>query len=220
MPPQANRANHQCLVPNPPPPSLSVKHRPGPDPCPCTNIPYPRPLPMPLMPCCRRPGSGGHPCPPPKKIRIRIPEPPDYPTPPLLWPLLSPNLSPPPVKSVLESANPRMDSDCASACPWSTARATARLRDGRPPGVVKQDKSSGGSVDTTKTRSGPQRFRMSGGQRPIGAAKGTQIDTEALCHTLVPPPPPLRRSLSLPSCLSSPCAHAQPLSPAPSPDLP
>ena len=36
-------------------------------------------------------------------------------------------------KSVLESANPRMDSECASGCPWSRARATARLRDGRPP---------------------------------------------------------------------------------------
>ena len=36
-------------------------------------------------------------------------------------------------KSVLESANPRMDSECASGCTWSTARATARLRDGRPP---------------------------------------------------------------------------------------
>ena len=35
-------------------------------------------------------------------------------------------------KSVLESANPRMDSECASGCPWSTARATARLWDGRP----------------------------------------------------------------------------------------
>ena len=52
------------------------------------------------------------------------------------------------------------------------------------PGVVKQDKSSGGSVDTTKTRSGPQRVRMSSGERPIGAAKS---DTEALCQ---PPPPP------------------------------
>ena len=59
---------------------------------------------------------------------------------------------------------------------------------GRPtPGVVQQDKSSGGSVDTTKTRSGPQRVRMSSGERPIGAAKGKQPDTEALCQ----PPPPL-----------------------------
>ena len=58
---------------------------------------------------------------------------------------------------------------------------------GRPtPGVVKQDKSSGGSVDTTKTRSGPQRGRLSSGKRPIGAAKGKQPNTEALCH------PPLK----------------------------
>ena len=59
---------------------------------------------------------------------------------------------------------------------------------GQPtPGVAKQDKSSGGSVDTTKTRSDPQRVRMSSGERPIGAAKGKQSDTEALCQ---PPPPP------------------------------
>ena len=59
---------------------------------------------------------------------------------------------------------------------------------GQPtPGVVKQDKSSGGSVDTTKTRSGPQRVRMSSGERPMGAAKGKQSDNEALCH----PPHPL-----------------------------
>ena len=58
-------------------------------------------------------------------------------------------------------------------------------RSSRPPGVVKQDKSSGGSVDTTKTRSGPQRVRMSSGERPMGAAKGKQSDTEALC---LPPP--------------------------------
>ena len=52
---------------------------------------------------------------------------------------------------------------------------------GRPtPGVVKQDKSSGRSVDTTKTRSGPQRVRMCSGERPIGTARGQQPDTEAL----------------------------------------
>ena len=79
------------------------------------------------------------------------------------------------------------DVECPPPPPGSTARATARLRDSRPPGVVKQDKSSGGSVDTTKTRSGPQRVRMSSGERPIGTAKGTQSDTEALCQ---PPPPP------------------------------
>ena len=59
---------------------------------------------------------------------------------------------------------------------------------GQPtPGVVQQDKSSGGSVDTTKTRSGPQRVRMSSGERPMGAAKGKQSDTEALCQN--PPHP-------------------------------
>ena len=63
---------------------------------------------------------------------------------------------------------------------------------GRPtPGVVKQDKSAGGSVDTTKTRSGPQRVRVSSGERPIGAAKGKQSDTQALCQTPPPLPPHL-----------------------------
>ena len=37
------------------------------------------------------------------------------------------------------------------------------------PRVVKQDKSSRGSVDTTKTRSGPQRVGMSGGERGLEA---------------------------------------------------
>ena len=50
------------------------------------------------------------------------------------------------------------------------------------PGVVKQDKSSRGSVDTTKIRLSPQRVRMSSGERPIGAAKGKQSDTKALCQ--------------------------------------
>jgi hypothetical protein len=55
---------------------------------------------------------------------------------------------------------------------------------GQPtPGVVKQDKSSGGSVDTTKTRSDPQSVGMCSGERPIGAANGTQSNTEALCQT-------------------------------------
>ena len=59
---------------------------------------------------------------------------------------------------------------------------------GQPtPGVVKQDKSSGDSVDTTKKRSGPQRVRMSSGEGPMGAAKGKHSNTEALCQ---PPPPP------------------------------
>ena len=53
------------------------------------------------------------------------------------------------------------------------------------PGVVKQDKSSRGSADTTKTRSDPYRVRMSSGERPIGTAKGEQPNTKALS----PPPP-------------------------------
>ena len=36
-------------------------------------------------------------------------------------------------------------------------------------------------------RSGPQRVRMSSGDRPIGAAKGKRPNTEALYQT--PPPP-------------------------------
>ena len=88
--------------------------------------------------------------------------------------------------SVLESANPRMDSECASGCPWSTARATAPSPGQPTPGVVKQDKSSGGSVDTTTTRSDPQRVRVSSGERPIGVAKGKANQN----HGLVPPPPP------------------------------
>ena len=61
------------------------------------------------------------------------------------------------------------------------------------PGVVKQDKSSRGSVDTTKTRSDPQRVRMSSGERPFDAAKGKQPITEALCQTPPAPPPPAQK---------------------------
>ena len=88
------------------------------------------------------------------------------------------------LKSLLESANP--------AWTWSVHLDAPgqRHRQQRVSGttdleVVKQDKSSRGSVDTTKTRPGPQRVRMSSGERPIDAAKGKQSDTEALCQ---PPP--------------------------------
>ena len=50
------------------------------------------------------------------------------------------------------------------------------------PHVVKQDKSSRGSIDTTKTRLDPQRVRMCKGERPIGAAKGKQTNTMASCE--------------------------------------
>ena len=59
------------------------------------------------------------------------------------------------------------------------------------PGVVKQDKSSRSSVDTTKTPWGPQRVRMSSGERPIGAAKGKQSDTRPCANS-----PPLSPSQS------------------------
>ena len=48
------------------------------------------------------------------------------------------------------------------------------------PGVVKQDKSSGGSVDITKTRSDPQRVRMSSRQRQTIRYRG---------FVPIPPPP-------------------------------
>ena len=53
--------------------------------------------------------------------------------------------------------------------------------------LVKQDKSSRGSVDTTKTRSDPLRVGMYSGERRIGAAKGKQTNSMASCY----PPPPL-----------------------------
>ena len=62
-------------------------------------------------------------------------------------------------------------------------------------------KSSGGSVDTTKTRSGPQRVRRCSGERPIGAAKGKQSDAEALCQ---PQPPSPSSNTPLPSSAPRP----------------
>ena len=60
------------------------------------------------------------------------------------------------------------------------------------PRVVKQDNSSRGSVDTTKTRSDPQRVGMYNGERSIGAAKGKQANTMSLCQT-----PPTRTLFNL-----------------------
>ena len=50
-------------------------------------------------------------------------------------------------------------------------------------------------IDTTKTWSDPHRVKMSSGERPIGAAKHKQPDTEALCQ----PPPPPRQSGGCPT---------------------
>ena len=87
-----------------------------------------------------------------------------------------------------------MDSEGTSGCTWSTARATARLRDS-PPWSSQTGQVIQGSIDTTKTRSGPQRVRMSSGERPTGAAKLKQLNTEALCQPA--PPPPLAPDLTM-----------------------
>ena len=88
-------------------------------------------------------------------------------------------------KSVLESANPAWTRSVHLDAPGQR-HGQQPVSGTADPGLVKQDKSSRGSIDTTKTRSGPQRVRMSSGERPIGATKGKQSDTEALCQ---PPPP-------------------------------
>ena len=82
---------------------------------------------------------------------------------------------------------------------WHGQQPVSRTAD---PGAVKQDKSSRGSVDTTKTCSDPQRVRMSSGERRIGTAKGKQPNTEALVNPPPPPPPPGRPSLG--DCLPPP----------------
>ena len=86
---------------------------------------------------------------------------------------VAPPPPPPHTSRCWSRQTPCTDLGCACGCPWSTARATAPSP-GRPtPGVVKQDKSSGGSVDTTNTRSGPQppspkgAFSHSAGTAPI-----------------------------------------------------
>ena len=99
-------------------------------------------------------------------------------------------------KSVLESANPAWTRSVHVDAPGQQ-HGPQPVSGTADPGVVKQDKSSGGSVDTTKTRLDPRRVRMSSGEGPIGAAKG-KPNAEALCQTPTPlpllpgpaPPPP------------------------------
>ena len=81
---------------------------------------------------------------------------------------------------------PRMDSSVHLDAPgqWHGQQPVSGTADS---GVVKQDKSSRGPIDTTKARSDPQRVRMCSGEMPIGAAKGKQTNTMASCQ---PPPPP------------------------------
>ena len=58
---------------------------------------------------------------------------------------------------------PSMDSECASGCTWSTARAAARLRDSRPWSSQNRTSHPGAPL-TPKTSSDPQRVRMSSGE--------------------------------------------------------
>ena len=91
----------------------------------------------------------------------------------------------PPHTHMLESANPAGTRSVhldAPGQPYGQQPVSGTA----DPGVVKQDKSSRGSVGTIKTRSHPQRVRMCKGERPIGAAKGKQSNPMASC----PPPPP------------------------------
>ena len=97
-------------------------------------------------------------------------------------------------KSVLESANPAWTGSVHLDAPGQR-HGQQPVSGTADPGVVKQDKSSRGSVDPTKTRSDPQRVRMSSGDRPIGAAQGKQRNTEALCQ----PPPPQSKFVTLKS---------------------
>ena len=124
-------------------------------------------------------------------LHFRLP--PVYPPPPTLWLLEAPVR-----KIILQMHTPARTSQCWSRQTPAWTRSVHLDAPGQrhgqqpvsgtaDPGVVKQDKSSRGSVDTTKTPLGPQRVRMSSGERPIGAAKGKQSDTEACAN---PPPPP------------------------------
>ena len=89
-------------------------------------------------------------------------------------------------KSVLGSANPAWTRSVHLDAPGQR-HGQQPVSGTADPRVVKQDKSSRGSVGTTKTRSDPQRVRMSSGKRPIGATKGKQSNTEALCQPPLPP---------------------------------
>ena len=110
-------------------------------------------------------------------------------------------------KSVLESANPAWTRSVHLDAPGQR-RGQQPVSGTADPGVVKQDKSSRGSANTTKTRLGPQRVRMSSGERPIGAAKGKQSDTEALCQT--PPQRPCQCRPSSEGTNMAPVANALP----------
>ena len=104
-------------------------------------------------------------------------------------------------KSVLESANPAWTPSVHLDAPGQR-HGQHPISGTANPGVVKQDKSFRGSVDTTRTPSDPQWVGMCSGERPMGAGKGKQTNTLASCQT-----PPARRAAYLPRTppsLSSP----------------
>ena len=108
---------------------------------------------------------------------------------------------PPPPRPMPEWANPPWTRRVHPDAPGQRHGQQPRLRDGRPPGVVKQDKSSRGSVDTTKTRSYPRRVRMCKGEGPIGTANDKQTSTTAACQSTpltAAPLPPQARVLTFP----------------------
>ena len=95
-------------------------------------------------------------------------------------------------KSVLESANPAWTRSGHLDAPGQR-HGQQRISGKADPGVVKQNKSSRGSVDMTKRCSDPQWVGMCKGERPIGAAKGKPTKTMASCQ----PPPPLSGEATL-----------------------
>ena len=119
------------------------------------------------------------------------------------WPTLSftqRTCKPPPPsvrKMILQMHTPARTGQCWSqktqdglgVCIWMhLVNGTGNsLSLGRPtPGVFKQDKSSRGSVDTTKTCSDPQRVRICKGQRPIGTAKRQRNQNHGVAPSYFP----------------------------------
>ena len=96
-------------------------------------------------------------------------------------------------KSMLESANLAWTRSVHLDAPGQR-HGQQPVSGSADPGVVKQDKSSRGSVDTTKRRSDPQRVGMNNGERPMGAANYKQTNHMASCQT-----PPLQASCQAPS---------------------
>ena len=89
-------------------------------------------------------------------------------------------------KSMLVSANPWTRSVHLDAP--GQRHGQQPVSESADPGVVNQDKSSRGSVDTTKRRSDPRRVGMHNGERPMGAANDNPTNHTASCQT-----PPSRR---------------------------